>query len=148
MQSLAQEVVTILEDKKAENVVCIDVSDREYLVDCVVIATAMVGKHSFALLDHLCDHRPVGAAAVDLAAQQVAGAQVHKAVVLDDVCALRALAAARPAQHKHNVGLVLCCCHACSVPAACLVLPQSFVPSDLTIKGTKKGLPTRQHPPL
>lgn len=53
MQNLAQEVITILEDKKAENVVCIDVSDREYLVDTVVIATAMVGKHSFALLDYL-----------------------------------------------------------------------------------------------
>ena len=53
MQNLAQEVITILEDKKAENVVCIDVSDREYLVDTVGIATAMVGKHSFALLDYL-----------------------------------------------------------------------------------------------
>lgn len=53
MHSLAQEIVAILEDKKAENVVHIDVSDREYLVDSVVIATAMVGKHSFALLDYL-----------------------------------------------------------------------------------------------
>lgn len=46
-------IVATLEDKKGEEIEVFDLSGRDYIVDKVVIASAMVGKHSFALLDHL-----------------------------------------------------------------------------------------------
>lgn len=46
-------IVTLLEDKKGEDIFIADMSEREYLVEFVIIATAMAGKHSCALLDYL-----------------------------------------------------------------------------------------------
>lgn len=46
-------IVEKLSDKKAEDIECIDVSNQEYIVDYVIIATAMVGRHTYALLDML-----------------------------------------------------------------------------------------------
>lgn len=50
---LANAAARILEDKKAENVEIFDLRERGYFTDFVVIATAFVGRHSFALLDEL-----------------------------------------------------------------------------------------------
>lgn len=46
-------IIQKLSDKKAEAIECINVSDKDYIVDYVIIATAMVGRHTFALLDML-----------------------------------------------------------------------------------------------
>ncbi len=52
-QQILDEIKRLLEDKKGEDIQVIDVREKEYLVDFVVIVTAMAGKHSFALLDFL-----------------------------------------------------------------------------------------------
>ncbi|WP_066389100.1 ribosome silencing factor [Helicobacter himalayensis] len=52
-QQILDDIKRLLEDKKGEDIQVIDVREKEYLVDFVVIATAMAGKHSFALLDFL-----------------------------------------------------------------------------------------------
>lgn len=46
-------IVKVLEDKKAENVQVIDLRNDQYIVDFVVIATSLNGKHGFALLNYL-----------------------------------------------------------------------------------------------
>ncbi|WP_104696820.1 MULTISPECIES: nicotinate (nicotinamide) nucleotide adenylyltransferase [unclassified Helicobacter] len=46
-------IIQKLSDKKAEAIECIDVRDKDYIVDYVIIATAMVGRHTYALLDML-----------------------------------------------------------------------------------------------
>lgn len=48
-----QAVVALLEDKKGEDIFIADMREREYLVEFVIIVTAMAGKHSYALLDYL-----------------------------------------------------------------------------------------------
>ena len=55
-----------------------------------------------AALHHLLQLRRARAPALQLFAQQVAGAQVREAVALDDALALRALPAARPACAPHT----------------------------------------------
>lgn len=50
---VAREIVNILDIKKAENIELFDVSDSDYLVNYVVIATALADKHASALLDTL-----------------------------------------------------------------------------------------------
>lgn len=49
----AQEIVEILDSKKAENIELFDLSGSDYLVDYVVIATALADKHAASLLDTL-----------------------------------------------------------------------------------------------
>lgn len=46
-------IVEVLEDKKGGEIEVFDLADKDYLADKVIIVSAMVGKHSFALLDHL-----------------------------------------------------------------------------------------------
>ncbi|MCE3038535.1 ribosome silencing factor [Helicobacter anatolicus] len=46
-------IIDKLSEKKAEHVECIDVSNKDYIVDYVIIATAMAGRHTYALLDML-----------------------------------------------------------------------------------------------
>lgn len=46
-------IIEKLSEKKAEDIECIDVSDKDYIVDFVIIATTMAGRHAFALLDML-----------------------------------------------------------------------------------------------
>lgn len=53
MEKLITTITQILDEKKAENIEVIDLRDKDYITDYVVIATALVGKHSFALLDAL-----------------------------------------------------------------------------------------------
>ncbi len=46
-------IIEKLSEKKAEDIVCLDVSHKDYIVDHVIIATAMAGRHTLALLDML-----------------------------------------------------------------------------------------------
>jgi ribosome-associated protein len=54
-------IKAILDDKKAENIEVIDLTNKEYIVDYVVIATTLNPKHGFALLNYLKnDLKPLG----------------------------------------------------------------------------------------
>lgn len=46
-------MIALLDEKKAEDIQSFDLRGKDYIVDCVLIATAMAGKHSYALLDTL-----------------------------------------------------------------------------------------------
>ncbi|MCX2716479.1 ribosome silencing factor [Helicobacter sp. MIT 21-1697] len=48
-----ERIATLLADKKGEDIEVFDLRGRDYIVDKVVIVSAMIGKHSFALLDYL-----------------------------------------------------------------------------------------------
>ena len=48
-----QNIIALLEEKKGEDIYVGDMREREYLVEFVIIVTAMAGKHSYALLDYL-----------------------------------------------------------------------------------------------
>ena len=61
MNSRIENIKTILEDKKADNVEIFDLTSKDYLVDYVVIASTLNHKHDNALLDHLkIDLKPKG----------------------------------------------------------------------------------------
>ena len=53
IQQLITTITKLLDEKKAEDIEVIDLRGKDYITDFVVIATALVGKHSFALLDTL-----------------------------------------------------------------------------------------------
>lgn len=53
MENRIKRITDLLEDKKAENIVVLNLKDKNYIVDFVIIATALAGRHSFSLLDHL-----------------------------------------------------------------------------------------------
>ena len=53
MSNRLEKIKTILSDKKAEDIEIIDLTNKEYIVDYVVIATTLNPKHSFALLNYL-----------------------------------------------------------------------------------------------
>lgn len=53
MSERLQRIQTLLENKKGEDIEIFDLSGRDYIVDKVVIVSAMIGRHSFALLDYL-----------------------------------------------------------------------------------------------
>lgn len=56
-----QTIIKLLDEKKAENIELFDLKNKDYIVDYVVIATAMAGKHSYALLDMLkTELKPLG----------------------------------------------------------------------------------------
>ena len=56
-----ENIVRILEEKKAENIEIIDLRDKDYIVDFVVIATTLNSKHAYALLNYLKeDLKPQG----------------------------------------------------------------------------------------
>lgn len=46
-------IQTLLEEKKGEDIEVFDLSGRDYIVEKVLIVSAMIGRHSHALLDHL-----------------------------------------------------------------------------------------------
>jgi len=51
----------VLDEKKAENIEIIDLTDKDYIVDFVVIATTLNPKHGFALLNYLkTELKPLG----------------------------------------------------------------------------------------
>lgn len=53
MKNRIEEIKKILDEKKAENIEVIDLKDNNYIVDTVVIATALNTKHGFALTNYL-----------------------------------------------------------------------------------------------
>ena len=55
MENRIKNIVKILDDNKAENIETIDLSDKNYIADTVVIATALNSRHSLSLLVHVKD---------------------------------------------------------------------------------------------
>lgn len=53
IQQRVNRIITLLEDKKGEDIEVFDLRGKDYIVDKVIIVSAMIGKHSFALLDYL-----------------------------------------------------------------------------------------------
>lgn len=53
MNTRLEKIKKLLDDKKAENIEVIDLKNKDYIVDYVVIATTLNAKHGIALLDHL-----------------------------------------------------------------------------------------------
>ncbi len=55
-QNRIETIVTLLDEKKAENIQAFNMRGKDYLVDDVIIASTLGHKHGAALLDYL---RPV-----------------------------------------------------------------------------------------
>ncbi len=53
MEKRVENIVKILDEKKAENIQAFDMSSKDYFVDSVIIATTLGERHGLALLDHL-----------------------------------------------------------------------------------------------
>lgn len=53
MEKRIQRIIDILDSKKAEDIENFDLTGKGYIVNNVVIATALNNKHSLALLTHL-----------------------------------------------------------------------------------------------
>jgi len=54
-------IVNLLSEKKAENIETVDLRGKGYIVDAVIIATALNNKHSIALLNYLRETlKPLG----------------------------------------------------------------------------------------
>ncbi|RBQ30789.1 ribosome silencing factor [Arcobacter sp. FW59] len=53
MSSRVENIKNILDDKKAVDIEVFDLTNKEYLVDYVVIATTLNPRHGAALLDNL-----------------------------------------------------------------------------------------------
>ena len=51
--SRCDEIIRVLDEKKAEDIQVIDVSTKDYIVDYVVIATILNAKHAYSLLNYL-----------------------------------------------------------------------------------------------
>lgn len=61
LQKTIESIVEILDSKKAFDINVIDLQDRGYISQFVVIATSLAGKHSLALLDYLKEElKPLG----------------------------------------------------------------------------------------
>lgn len=56
MSNRIETIVTLLDEKKADNIQAFDMRGKDYLVDDVIIASTLGQKHGAALLDYL---RPV-----------------------------------------------------------------------------------------
>ncbi len=60
-EEIVKKIEKILDDKKCENIEIFDLSGCEYIVDYVVIGTALADKHSLSLLDVLKNElKPLG----------------------------------------------------------------------------------------
>jgi ribosome-associated protein len=55
LENRIKNIVKILDDNKAENIETIDLSDKNYIADTVVIATALNTRHCLSLLVHMKD---------------------------------------------------------------------------------------------
>lgn len=53
MEKRVENIVNILDEKKADNIQSFDMSDKDYFVDSVIIATTLGERHGSALLNHL-----------------------------------------------------------------------------------------------
>lgn len=61
MSERLNKIKNILDERKAENIEIIDLTDKDYIVDYVVIATTLNPKHGFALLNYLKEElKPLG----------------------------------------------------------------------------------------
>ena len=61
METRLNNIIKILDDKKAENIEVIDLTNKDYITDKVVISTALNNKHSISLVGHLKDElKPLG----------------------------------------------------------------------------------------
>ncbi|MEA3384744.1 MAG: ribosome silencing factor [Campylobacterota bacterium] len=61
MQQRIERIIETLDFNKAEDIESFDLSDKGYIVNGVVIATALNNKHTIALLGHLVDAlKPAG----------------------------------------------------------------------------------------
>jgi len=61
MEQRIQRIVDILDTKKAENIEVFDLTGKGYIVNEVVIATALNNKHSLSLLTNLKEQlKPLG----------------------------------------------------------------------------------------
>lgn len=59
---LIESIVNILDSKKASDISVINLQDKGYIAQFVVIATSLAGKHALALLDYLKEElKPQGA---------------------------------------------------------------------------------------
>ena len=55
MEKRIQRIIDVLDSKKAEDIESFDLSGKGYMVNNVIIATALNSKHSIALLTNLKD---------------------------------------------------------------------------------------------
>jgi len=55
MEQRIKKIVDVLDSKKAEDIETFDLTDKGYITNHVIIATALNNKHSIALLSHLKD---------------------------------------------------------------------------------------------
>ena len=53
MEDKIEKIVNLLDEKKAENIQVFDMTNSDYIVDSVIIATTISDKHGFALVDYL-----------------------------------------------------------------------------------------------
>jgi len=53
LKNRLEEIKRILDEKKAENIDIIDLKEKNYIVDTVIIATTLNAKHGFSLLTYL-----------------------------------------------------------------------------------------------
>ena len=53
MEERLNKIAQILDERKAENIDTVILTGKNYIVDGVVIATALNNKHSISLIDHL-----------------------------------------------------------------------------------------------
>ncbi len=61
MEKRIKNIVKVLDDNKANDILEIDLRDRSYIVDFCVIASCLNAKHGLALLNHLKDElKPLG----------------------------------------------------------------------------------------
>jgi ribosome-associated protein len=61
LEKRIQTIVDLLNEKKAENIEAVELKGQGYIVDYVIIATALNNKHSIALLNYLRETlKPLG----------------------------------------------------------------------------------------
>lgn len=53
MNKRVEAIINVLDDKKAENIESFDLIGKDYMVDYVVLATTLNGKHGSSLLNYL-----------------------------------------------------------------------------------------------
>lgn len=58
MEQRIKKIVDLLDLRKAEDIEVFDLEGKGYITNTVIIATALNGKHSLALLSHLKDLKP------------------------------------------------------------------------------------------
>ena len=61
MENRIKQIIEILDDKKAKEIEAINLTNKDYIADHVIIATTLNAKHAYALLGHLKDIlKPLG----------------------------------------------------------------------------------------